>query len=204
MSQNWQPLSSTDTNGVLLLTYIPDRFESLRTVFSGSSAPSSPVAYQLWADTTTGLLKQRNGANSAWVTLIALANTTRFAQSLRNGGALSAATLQMACPSNCYVDKLLVVPDTTSSGSGSGTKEWTFALRNVTQAVELFSANPGTGTVVGGVGGGEFTANTAYVLTPNQNVTPNVNDVLKVTISKVGAPTTIVDCSVALIGYGRT
>jgi hypothetical protein len=32
-------------------------------------------AYQWWADTTTGLLKQRNSANSAWVTIGTLAST---------------------------------------------------------------------------------------------------------------------------------
>lgn len=36
---------------------------------SGSSAPSTTVAYQVWADTTNGLLKIRNATNSAWITL---------------------------------------------------------------------------------------------------------------------------------------
>ena len=36
---------------------------------SGSSAPSTTFSYQLWADTSAGLLKIRNGANNAWVTL---------------------------------------------------------------------------------------------------------------------------------------
>ena len=36
---------------------------------SGATAPSPTYAYQLWADTTTNLLKLRNGANSAWITV---------------------------------------------------------------------------------------------------------------------------------------
>lgn len=36
---------------------------------SGASAPSTTFAYQLWGDTLAGLLKQRNAANSAWVTI---------------------------------------------------------------------------------------------------------------------------------------
>ena len=36
---------------------------------SGVTAPATTFAYQLWADTTTGLLKIRNAANSAWITL---------------------------------------------------------------------------------------------------------------------------------------
>jgi hypothetical protein len=42
---------------------------------SGASAPSTTYAYQLWGDTTTGLLKQRNAANSAFVTIGSLGVT---------------------------------------------------------------------------------------------------------------------------------
>ena len=36
---------------------------------SGSTAPTTTVAYSLWADTTTGLLKIRDSSNSAFVTI---------------------------------------------------------------------------------------------------------------------------------------
>ncbi len=58
---------------------------------SGAVEPSTTFAYQFWADTTAGVLKQRNAANSAWVTLfqldgewstIALENGTNAAPSL--------------------------------------------------------------------------------------------------------------------------
>ena len=39
---------------------------------SSASAPSPTYAYMWWADTTTGLLKLRNSANSAWITLFQL------------------------------------------------------------------------------------------------------------------------------------
>ena len=39
---------------------------------SGSSEPSTTYAYQTWADTTNGVMKMRNGANSAWITLYQL------------------------------------------------------------------------------------------------------------------------------------
>lgn len=68
MSQTYRLLLSTD-----LLSdsrqYLNDIAEALRTVFSGPSAPTSPAAYQIWADTTTALLKQRNAANDGWVTI---------------------------------------------------------------------------------------------------------------------------------------
>ena len=39
---------------------------SLITQFSGPSSPGTPYAYQIWADTGTGYLYQRNSANNAW------------------------------------------------------------------------------------------------------------------------------------------
>ena len=42
---------------------------------SGAAQPSTTYAYQWWADTTTGLLKLRNAANSAWITVGTLAST---------------------------------------------------------------------------------------------------------------------------------
>jgi len=40
---------------------------------SGASEPGTMYAYQWWADTTTGILKIRNAANSAWVSILTLA-----------------------------------------------------------------------------------------------------------------------------------
>ena len=41
---------------------------------SGATAPATTFAYQFWADTTSGFLKQRNSANSAWITLFRLSD----------------------------------------------------------------------------------------------------------------------------------
>ena len=42
---------------------------------SSASEPAPTYAYMWWADTTTGLLKQRNSANSAWITIGTLGST---------------------------------------------------------------------------------------------------------------------------------
>jgi len=42
---------------------------------SSATEPATMYAYQWWPDTTTGLLKIRNAANSAWVTIGTLAST---------------------------------------------------------------------------------------------------------------------------------
>jgi hypothetical protein len=59
---------------------------------SGTSQPSTTYAYQWWADTTTGLLKIRNAANNAWVTVGTLADVNLGLLSLA-GGTLTGALL---------------------------------------------------------------------------------------------------------------
>jgi len=52
---------------------------------SGATEPATMYAYQWWPDTTTGLLKQRNAANSAWVTIGTLASANLGLLSLAGG-----------------------------------------------------------------------------------------------------------------------
>jgi len=49
--------------------------------FSGASAPAAPVAYQIWHDTTEGLRKQRNAANTGWLVRGNIAETFVLARS---------------------------------------------------------------------------------------------------------------------------
>ena len=59
---------------------------------SGAAQPSTTYAYQWWADTTTGLLKIRNAANSAWITIGTLADVNLGLLS-QGGGTLTGALL---------------------------------------------------------------------------------------------------------------
>ena len=59
---------------------------------SGSAQPSTTYAYQWWSDTTTGLLKLRNAANNAWITVGTLADANLGLLSL-GGGTLTGAVL---------------------------------------------------------------------------------------------------------------
>ncbi len=52
---------------------------------SGATQPSTTYAYQWWADTTTGLLKIRNAANNAWITVGTLADANLGLLSLAGG-----------------------------------------------------------------------------------------------------------------------
>jgi hypothetical protein len=59
---------------------------------SGAAQPSTTYAYQWWADTTTGLLKLRNAANNAWITVGTLADANLGLLAL-GGGTLTGALL---------------------------------------------------------------------------------------------------------------
>ena len=80
------------------LQNIEDNFACLKSLFSGASAPSGPVAGLLWLDTTNHLLMVRNEANNAWLTLYDLGNQQAINCSrqviagtgLSGGGALTA------------------------------------------------------------------------------------------------------------------
>ena len=65
---------------------------------SGGTAPSTTFPFQWWADTTTGLLKIRNAANSAWITVGTLASVNLGLLALA-GGTLTGALITAASAS---------------------------------------------------------------------------------------------------------
>ena len=56
---------------------------------SGATAPATTYAYMTWADTTAGLLKMRNAANSAWIILGPLSAPSAFMAGALTGNTLS-------------------------------------------------------------------------------------------------------------------
>jgi len=83
----------SDLNGALA---------AIATINSGATAPTTTYAFQLWADTTTGLLKIRNAANSAFVTVGTLASTNLGLASLAGatftGNVILATTTALELP----------------------------------------------------------------------------------------------------------
>ena len=72
-------MSQTDMNvanatGAVVRADVNAPLDALVTLSSGGTAPTTTFAGMWWADTSTGLLKQRNAANTAWVTIYTLAN----------------------------------------------------------------------------------------------------------------------------------
>lgn len=73
MSQNDFSLANAD--GATFRADLNAALQALASNNSGTSAPSTTYAYMWWADTTNGLLKQRNAANSDWITKGALSDS---------------------------------------------------------------------------------------------------------------------------------
>lgn len=64
-----------NSTGANVRSDINNVLQAILTNNSSSSAPSTTAAYMWWADTTDGVLKIRNSANNAWVTLLQLDGT---------------------------------------------------------------------------------------------------------------------------------
>jgi len=55
-----------DGSGAAVRTDINNVLDAIVSQNSGSTAPTPTFSYQWWADTSSGKLKQRTGANNAW------------------------------------------------------------------------------------------------------------------------------------------
>lgn len=82
----------------------------------GTAEPGTMFAHQWWADTTNALLKRRNTANSAWITIMPLASGVVPGTDVE---AYSAARIQ-----TCWIPAAAMTARTTN-GAASGTVEAT-------------------------------------------------------------------------------
>ncbi len=88
------PNTRADINNALLAN---------RSLNSGTSAPSSTTPYMLWADTTTGLLKIRDAADSAWI-VIGRLDGEGFGMSAQGSNVASASTIDLDAATGNMVD----------------------------------------------------------------------------------------------------
>lgn len=202
MAQDYSlPTGSTRQN-VAVKTNIANALEALRTCFSGSTAPSNTTGGMFWLDTSSSpaVLKMRDAGDSTWHILLTLGSDQRY-QLIADGlsGSLSAtATAFAGTARGPGTVKRVILLASNASSSSSG-NEWTVALTKYPNSapgspVQLFSGTVGTFTELEGVGGAaELAADTAYVLTPDQNATLADLDVLEITMTKEGSATTLND-----------
>ncbi|MBU1567726.1 MAG: hypothetical protein KJ630_19140 [Proteobacteria bacterium] len=68
MSQHDFEITTADANtGPSVRAAINAAMQALASNNSGATEPSTTYAYQWWSDTTTGIMKQRNAADTAWI-----------------------------------------------------------------------------------------------------------------------------------------
>jgi hypothetical protein len=126
---------------------------------SGATAPSNTFATQFWADTTTGILKIRNAANNAWVSLFTLADV--------NGGLLSLAGGTMTAPL-ILANGTAALPSLTTVGGGVDTGFYStgnadeIAASTSGLARWLLSATGYMSGTVNGLGAGLYQAQQIY------------------------------------------
>ena len=184
MSQSWTiPPPGTQAQSVALETTLPNALNALRTLFSGASEPTTTIAYMLWADTTNGLLKQRNAGDSDWEILGPLAlSLARKTISLRLPDSKLAAGVDLLlfqADRACFVNRVGVLTDTATSSDGSN--HWLVQIANLTAGNDLRVAAYNTNT------DGDFAADAANWIALDQNQLIAANDVLRFEFSQIGA-----------------
>lgn len=70
MSQH--DMNIVNADGATVRADLNNALTALVSLSSGATAPTTVFAYMPWIDTANSLLKQRNAANSAWITLATL------------------------------------------------------------------------------------------------------------------------------------
>jgi len=85
-----------DQTGVSFLADLNNTLAAIVSNNSGATEPATMYAYQMWADTNAGILKQRNSANNAWINILTLAGIK--SSDIRNtpAGSIAATTVQAA------------------------------------------------------------------------------------------------------------
>lgn len=164
MSQN--SLVVANGTGAAVRSALNNGLNTLVTNNSGAAAPSTTYAYMLWADTTNDLLKIRNAANTAWITVGRLSLTNLglspiprgqlWGMTLSNNGTDAVNDIDIAagsCASDDSVDenRVLLNPGAMTkqldavwaAGSAAGGRISAESLVNGTWHVYLFRRSSG-------------------------------------------------------------
>ena len=202
MSQDYALPIGSDRLNVAIKTKIANSLDALRTLHSGTSAPSSIVANMLWLDTSTTppVLKLRDTSDATWISLVSIGQSlTTQMHAVGHAGSLSATTTALvgSAPRAGTISRVVMMASNASTSSAGN--EWQVQVtkyRNSSPGagLTLISAACGTETALGGVGGGsDFVADKVLVFTPNQNASVADTDVIELTLTKVGSATTLTD-----------
>lgn len=119
MSQNDFVVANAD--GATVRADINANLQALASLSSGASEPSTTYAYQIWADTSNGIVKQRNAANTGWVNLYKFNGTTGLQFNWRKGADVASATSLTLGVDGNYFDVTGTTTITSIASLGVGT-----------------------------------------------------------------------------------
>lgn len=149
-------------------TDLNNALAALATLSSGATAPATTFANMLWYDTANDALKLRNEADSGWIVVAYINQSTAKLELADDTSIVSAVGTQTG---------LLGGQSTATWEAGTGTTESLVSPANVKAAIDaLVSVDTSSvltataGASVGAVGTYGFFFNTNYVVDPN-NVT---------------------------------
>lgn len=202
MAQNWNmPDGSTRAN-VAIKTQLVEALEALRTLHSGNTEPPNTVANMLWMDTSTtpAVLKLRDTGNASWIELMSVGGPNAaqlHAQGFTEALAATETKYAGIAPRAGTIKRLVMVSSAaTTSSSGNEWQPQVTVYPNTDPAspVTCFSATVGTFTTLVDVGGGvELVVDKALSFVPDQNAVVADQDVVEITMTKVGAPGNLAD-----------
>ena len=155
--------------GAAVRSDLNDALAAIVSNNSSATAPATTYAYQFWVDTTTGLLKQRNAANSGWVTIGTLASTNLGLASL--AGATFTGNVILGTTT------ALELPDGTTAQRPGSPVAGMIRYNTTLSTFEGYKASAWGAIGGGATGGGSDdvfyengqTVTTNYTLTTNKN-----------------------------------
>ena len=85
-----------NASGASVRSDLNNILQAVVTLNSGTSAPSTMYPFMIWIDTNANLVKMRNGANDAWLTM-------PFAMNASNSVDINAGTIDGVNHLSCYI-----------------------------------------------------------------------------------------------------
>jgi parallel beta-helix repeat protein len=151
---------------------------------SGAAQPSTTYAYQWWADTTTGLLKLRNAANNAWITVGTLASANL---GLIPAGAASIVNADVNASAGIVASKLSF----TQAGSGAAARTIDSKLNELVSVKDFGAVGDGVADDTAAIQAAIDSGKAAYVPkgTYKISATLNLNNGYKALIGDPSMPT---------------
>lgn len=168
-----------NASGATVRADLNNVLSAIMSLNSGGTAPTTTAAYMPWADTATGLLKIRNAANSAWITVgtLASANLGLVVAPTTGGTTADQVLSTNGSGVQSWVDRMRLVRDTAKASTSGATVPFTGIpswARRITLSLQGVSTS-GTAGLQAQVGTSSGTVATGY-LSASSSSTPTTSN----------------------------